>query len=68
MSLSGIVNTHTIAACMIVHHGTEEQKRRLAAADGYRGAPRLPLAVGADAGSDDGFASARGPSATATST
>ena len=28
MSLSGIVNTHTIAAYLIVHHGTEEQKRR----------------------------------------
>src|SRR5438552_17575845 len=28
MSLSGIVNTHTIAAHLIVHHGTEEQKVR----------------------------------------
>ena len=28
MSLSGIVNTHTIAAHLIVHHGTEEQKQR----------------------------------------
>ncbi len=28
MSLSGIVNTHTIAAYIIVHHGTEEQKQR----------------------------------------
>ena len=28
MSLSGIVNTHTIAAYLIVHHGTEEQKQR----------------------------------------
>ena len=31
MSLSGIVNTHTIAAYLIVHHGTEAQKRALAA-------------------------------------
>src|SRR5689334_17064535 len=28
MSLSGVVNTHTIAAHLIVHHGTEEQKLR----------------------------------------
>ena len=28
MSLSGIVNTHTIAAYLVVHHGTDEQKKR----------------------------------------
>src|SRR5580765_8881327 len=28
MSLSGIVNTHTIAAYVIEHHGSEEQKQR----------------------------------------
>ncbi len=28
MSLSGIVNTHTIAAHLIAHHGTEVQKQR----------------------------------------
>ena len=28
MSLSGIVNTHTIAAYLIMQNGTEEQKRR----------------------------------------
>ena len=28
MSLTGIVNTHTMAATMIMTHGTEEQKRR----------------------------------------
>jgi alkylation response protein AidB-like acyl-CoA dehydrogenase len=28
MALSGIVNTHTIAAHLITHHGTEEQKQR----------------------------------------
>ena len=28
MSLSGIVNTHTIAAHLLVHHGTEAQKQR----------------------------------------
>ena len=28
MSLSGIVNTHTIAAYLIINHGTEEQKQR----------------------------------------
>src|SRR6202142_4268846 len=29
MSLSGVVNTHTIAAHLVVHHGTEEQKQRI---------------------------------------
>lgn len=28
MSLSGVVNTHTIAAHLLVQHGSEEQKRR----------------------------------------
>jgi alkylation response protein AidB-like acyl-CoA dehydrogenase len=28
MSLSGVVNTHTIAAHLIAHHGTDEQKQR----------------------------------------
>jgi butyryl-CoA dehydrogenase len=28
MSLSGVVNTHTIAALLVVHHGDEEQRRR----------------------------------------
>ena len=29
MSLSGVINTHTIAALIIKEHGTEEQKQRL---------------------------------------
>jgi alkylation response protein AidB-like acyl-CoA dehydrogenase len=28
MSVSGVINTHFIVAYMIMHHGTEEQKRR----------------------------------------
>ena len=28
MSLTGIVNTHTMAATLVVHHGSDEQKRR----------------------------------------
>ena len=28
MSLTGIINTHTMAATLLMHHGTEEQKRR----------------------------------------
>ncbi len=28
MSLSGVVNTHTIAALVILHHGSDEQRRR----------------------------------------
>ena len=46
MSLSGIVNTHTIAAHLIVHHGSDEQRARwlprLASGE-VRG---LPVAVG----------------------
>ena len=46
MSLSGIVNTHTIAAHLIVHHGTEEQKQRWLPAHGDGRAARLPVALG----------------------
>src|SRR2546423_10097825 len=52
MSLSGIVNTHTIAAHLIVHHGTEEQKQRFLprmATGELRGCLSLSEA---DAGSD----------------
>src|SRR5947209_5624349 len=28
MSLTGIINTHTMAATLIIQHGTEEQKQR----------------------------------------
>jgi alkylation response protein AidB-like acyl-CoA dehydrogenase len=28
MSLTGVVNTHTMAATLIIHHGSEEQKHR----------------------------------------
>jgi alkylation response protein AidB-like acyl-CoA dehydrogenase len=28
MSLTGVVNTHTMAATLLIHHGTEEQKTR----------------------------------------
>jgi alkylation response protein AidB-like acyl-CoA dehydrogenase len=28
MSLTGIVNTHTMAATLLIHHGTEDQRRR----------------------------------------
>jgi alkylation response protein AidB-like acyl-CoA dehydrogenase len=52
MSLSGIVNTHTIAAQLLVHHGTDAQKARwlprLATGD-LRGCLSLSEA---DAGSD----------------
>ncbi len=52
MSLSGVVNTHTIAAHLIAHHGTEEQKNnwlpRLASGD-VRGCLSLSES---DAGSD----------------
>ena len=28
MSLTGIVNTHTMVATLLMHHGDEEQKQR----------------------------------------
>ncbi len=52
MSLTGIVNTHTMAAILILTHGTEEQKRRwlpIMATGGRRGALSLSEP---DAGSD----------------
>ena len=52
MSLTGIVNTHTMAATLIMAHGTEEQKRRwlpTMAAGERRGALSLSEP---DAGSD----------------
>jgi butyryl-CoA dehydrogenase len=52
MSLSGVVNTHTIAAYLLVHHGTEEQKQRWLprlATGSLRGCLSLSEA---DAGSD----------------
>lgn len=52
MSLTGIVNTHTMAATLIMHHGTEEQKDRWLpsmAAGERRGALSLSEP---DAGSD----------------
>ena len=39
MSLSGVINTHTIAATILVSHGTEEQRRRWLP-DSRRRAPR----------------------------
>src|ERR1700744_4929869 len=52
MSLTGIVNTHTMAATLILLHGSEEQKRRLlpAMASGERRGARSLSEP--DAGSD----------------
>ena len=47
MSLTGIVNTHTMAATLIMAHGSEEQKQRWLPDDGDRRAPRRAVAVGA---------------------
>jgi butyryl-CoA dehydrogenase len=52
MSLTGVINTHTMAATLVMHHGSEEQKQRLlpAMASGdRRGALSLSEP---DAGSD----------------
>ena len=47
MSLTGIVNTHTMAATLILTHGDEQQKRRWLPAHGHRGTPRRPVSLGA---------------------
>jgi butyryl-CoA dehydrogenase len=52
MSLTGIVNTHTMVATLLIHHGNEEQKRRwlpVLASGERRGALSLSEP---DAGSD----------------
>src|SRR4051794_40168248 len=52
MSLSGVINTHTMCATLVMHHGTEEQKQRWLpsmAAGERRGALSLSEP---DAGSD----------------
>ena len=68
MSLSGIVNTHTIAAYLIMHHGTEEQKRALAAAARDRRDARLLVAVANPTRAATRATSRAAPSATARST
>ena len=45
MSLTGIVNTHTMAATLILAHGSEEQKHRWLPVDGLRRAPRGAVAL-----------------------
>ena len=47
MSLTGIVNTHTMAATLLMQHGTEEQKQTLAAVHGVGRATRRTVALGA---------------------
>ena len=46
MSLTGVLNTHMIAATLIRLHGSDEQRRPPAAADGERGAAGGPVVVG----------------------
>src|SRR4030095_3753167 len=47
MSRAGVINSHTMAALIVLHHGTDEQRRRLlprlAAGTARRGL-RLPAA------------------------
>ena len=48
MSLTGVVNTHTMAATLILEHGTDEQKRRWlpAMASGERRGALVALGAG----------------------
>ena len=45
MSLTGIVNTHTMAATLLMPHGSEAQKERWLPVHGLRRAPRRALPV-----------------------
>ena len=45
MSLSGVLNTHVMAANLIKSNGTEEQRNRWLPSPGVRRVPRLPVAV-----------------------
>ena len=47
MSLTGVVNTHTMAATLLMAHGTDEQKQRWLPVHGHRRATRCAVAVGA---------------------
>ena len=47
MSLSGVLNTHVIAANLLKAYGTDEQRKRVAAAPRERRDPRCAVAVGA---------------------
>ena len=40
MSLAGVINSHTMAALIVLHHGTDEQRARL-----LPGSPRGPRAA-----------------------
>ena len=50
MSLTGIVNTHTMVATLLMAHGNEEQRQRWLPDHGHRRAPGGPLPVRARRG------------------
>ena len=68
MSLSGVLNTHMIAANLLKAHGTEEQRKRWLPRLASRRDPGLPLALGARRRQRHQRDHAAGPCATATST
>ena len=68
MSLTGIVNTHTMAATMIMTHGTEEQKRRWLPAMAVGRTARRALALRARCRERHAQHLVPGPAATGTST
>ncbi len=68
MSLTGVVNTHTMAATLIMAHGTEEQKQRWLPAMAAGRAARRAVAVGARRRQRHPQHLVPGRSATATST
>ena len=68
MSLSGIINTHTIAASLIMRQGTPEQQARWLPGLAHGRAARLPLAVRARRRAATRATSRAARGATATST
>ena len=67
MTLSGILNTHKIAATMIARYGTEEQKQRFLPAHGLTGPTGPPSACPSPTAAATPARSGAGPGATGTS-
>ena len=68
MSLTGVLNTHMIAALLISLHGSDEQRRPSPARDGQRRAAGCPVACRSQTREATPAPSAVRPTGTATST
>ncbi len=68
MSLTGIVNTHTMAATLLMAHGTDEQKQRWLPVAGLRASGGARCRCPSPTPAATPATSPAGPRATATST